>query len=72
MKMLYKKLQSVGKALSDAVIMAGNAVKFLHDNFETIKALAIGVVVFKISKSFSFGCICKKSWVSYVGNVKNI
>ena len=32
--------------------MAGNAVKFLHDNFETIKALAIGVVVFKISKSF--------------------
>ena len=49
---IQKVAKAVGKALSDAVIMAGNAVKFLHDNFETIKALAIGVVVFKISKSF--------------------
>ena len=49
---IQKVAKAVGKGLSDAVIMAGNAVKFLHDNFETIKALAIGVVVFKISKSF--------------------
>ena len=49
---IQKVAKAVGEALSNAVIMAGNAVKFLHDNFETIKALAIGVVVFKISKSF--------------------
>jgi len=49
---IQKVAKAVGKGLSDAVIMAGNAVKFLHDNFETIKALAIGVVVFKISKAF--------------------
>ena len=49
---IQKVAKAVGKGLSNAVIMAGNAVKFLHDNFETIKALAIGVVVFKISKSF--------------------
>ena len=34
---IQKVAKAVGKGLSDAVIMAGNAVKFLHDNFETIK-----------------------------------
>jgi hypothetical protein len=37
--------KAVGKGLSDAVIMAGDAVVFLKDNFEAIKALAIGAVV---------------------------
>ena len=57
---IQKVAKAVGKALSDAVIMAGNAVKFLHDNFETIKALAIGVVVLKYQNLFSFGCICRE------------
>lgn len=49
---IQKIAKAIGKGLSDAVIMAGSAVKFLHDNFETIKALAMGVVAFKIAKGF--------------------
>jgi hypothetical protein len=44
--------KAVGKGLSDAVIMAGDAVVFLKDNFELLKALAIGAVVFKIAGAF--------------------
>jgi len=43
---------SIGKGLSNAVIMAGDAVRFLKDNFEAIKALAMGVVVFKLAGAF--------------------
>ena len=57
------------KALSDVAIMAGNAVKVLHDNFETIKALASQhLFILKISKSFLFGCIFKASWVAMLAN----
>ena len=49
---IQKVAKAIGKGLSDAVIFTSNAVKFLHDNFETIKALAMGVVAFKIAKGF--------------------
>ena len=45
---IQKVAKAVGKGLSDAVIMAGNAVKFLHDNFETIKAVGIIATEFSI------------------------
>jgi phage tail tape-measure protein len=44
--------KAVGKGLSDAVIMAGDAVVFLKDNFEAIKDLAIGAVVFETCNWF--------------------
>jgi hypothetical protein len=49
---IQKVAKSVGKGLSDAVIIAGKAISFLHDNFETIKAFGMGLVVFGISKAF--------------------
>lgn len=49
---IQKVAKAIGKGLSDAVIFTSNAVKFLHDNFETIKGLAMGVVAFKIAKGF--------------------
>jgi hypothetical protein len=44
--------RAVGRGLSDAVIFAGKAVRVLHDNFELIKALGMGLVVFGISRAF--------------------
>jgi hypothetical protein len=49
---IQKVAKAVGKGLSDAVIMAGKAIAFLHDNFEMIKALGMGIVVFGISRAF--------------------
>lgn len=49
---IQKVAQAVGEALSNAVILAGKGVKFLHDNFETLKAIGMGIVVFKITQSF--------------------
>ena len=49
---IQKVARAVGKGLSDAVIFAGNAVRFLSDNFETLKAIGMGIVVFKITKAF--------------------
>lgn len=44
--------KSIGKGLSNAIIFAGDAVAFLKDNFEVLKALAMGVVVFKLAGAF--------------------
>jgi hypothetical protein len=44
--------RAVGRGLSDAVILAGKAVRVLHDNFELIKTLGMGLVVFGISRAF--------------------
>jgi len=44
--------KSVGKGLSDAVIFAGESVAFLKDNFEVLKALGMGVIVFKLAGAF--------------------
>ena len=49
---IQKVAKAVGEALSNAVILAGKGVKFLHDNFETLKAIGMGLVVFKITQSF--------------------
>ena len=49
---IQKVAKAVGEGLSNAVIMAGKGVRFLHDNFKTIKALGMGLVVFKITQSF--------------------
>ena len=49
---IRKVAMTVGKGLSDAVILAGKGVRFLSDNFETIKAIGMGLVVFKITQSF--------------------
>ena len=49
---IQKVAMAVGKGLSDAVIFAGNAVRFLSDNLQTIKALGMGFIVFKISTAF--------------------
>ena len=50
---LKSEFGALDKALEDnAVIMAGKGVRFLHDNFKTIKALGMGLVVFKITQSF--------------------
>ena len=49
---IQKVARAVGKGLSDAVIFAGNAVRFLSDNFETLKAIGMGIVVFKITMAF--------------------
>ena len=44
--------KAIGKGLSDAVIMAGDAVAFLKDNFEIIKNLAMAVVITKVATAF--------------------
>ena len=44
--------EAVGKGLSDAVILASKGFKFLAENFETIKAIGMGIVVAKITTSF--------------------
>ena len=44
--------KAIGKGLSDAVIMAGDAVAFLKDNFEIIKNLAMAVVITKLATAF--------------------
>ena len=44
--------KAVGKGLSEAVIATGEAVRFLADNFETIKAIGLGVIVGKIATAF--------------------
>lgn len=44
--------KAVGKGLSDAVIMAGDAVAFLKDNFEIIKNLAMAGIILKIATAF--------------------
>ena len=49
---IIKVAQTVGKGLANAVIIAGDAVRFLNDNFETLKAIGMAVVAFKISKAF--------------------
>ena len=49
---IQKVAKAIGKGLSDAVILAGRAIGFLHENFETIKAFGMGIVVFGISKAF--------------------
>tara|TARA_R110002020_G_scaffold118766_1_gene271288 strand:- start:19 stop:1983 length:1965 start_codon:yes stop_codon:yes gene_type:complete len=49
---IQKVAKAVGKGLSDAVILASKAVTFLSDNFETLKAIGMGIVVFKITKGF--------------------
>jgi len=49
---IQKVAMAVGKGLSDAVILAGEAIEFLHDNFKIIKAFGMGLVVFGISKAF--------------------
>ena len=49
---IQKVAKAVGKGLSDAVVMAGNAIGFLQDNFQTIKAIGMGIIVFKITKAF--------------------
>tara|TARA_Y100000004_G_scaffold16857_1_gene17454 strand:+ start:8828 stop:10792 length:1965 start_codon:yes stop_codon:yes gene_type:complete len=49
---IQKIAQGVGKGLANAVIFAGDAVRFLSDNFQTLKAIGMGIVVFKITKAF--------------------
>ena len=49
---IQKVARAVGEGLSNAVILAGKGVRFLSDNFETIKAIGMGLVVFKITQSF--------------------
>jgi len=44
--------KSIGKGLSEAVIATGEAVRFLADNFETIKAIGIALIVGKIATGF--------------------
>tara|TARA_Y100000592_G_scaffold77309_1_gene121228 strand:+ start:1500 stop:3608 length:2109 start_codon:yes stop_codon:yes gene_type:complete len=44
--------KSIGEGLSTAVIKAGEAVRFIKDNFEILKALGIAIVVGKIATAF--------------------
>jgi len=44
--------KSIGKGLSTAVIATGEAVRFLADNFEIIKAIGIAVIVGKMATAF--------------------
>ena len=44
--------KSIGEGLSTAVIKAGEAVRFIKDNFELLKALGIAIVVGKIATAF--------------------
>ena len=47
-----KVAKAIGKGLSTAVIAVGKGFKFLAENFETIKAIGMGLVVAKITTSF--------------------
>jgi len=49
---IQKVAKAVGKGLSDAVILAGDAIEFLRENFELIKAIGMGVIVAKITTAF--------------------
>jgi len=51
-KVIQEIAKSVGKGLSDAVTMAGKAISFLVDNFKTIKAFGMAVIVFKLGGAF--------------------
>lgn len=44
--------KSIGQGLSTAVIATGEAVRFLADNFEIIKAIGIAVIVGKMATAF--------------------
>ncbi len=44
--------KAIGKGLSEAVIATGEAVRFLADNFETIKTIGIALIVGKIATGF--------------------
>jgi len=44
--------KSIGKGLSEAVIATGKAVRFLSDNFETIKTLGIALIVGNMATAF--------------------
>ena len=49
---IQKVAKAVGKGLSDAVILAGDAIEFLRENFELIKAIGMGVIVAKVTTAF--------------------
>jgi len=49
---INKVARAIGKGLSNAVIAVGKGFKFLSDNFETLKAIGMGLVVAKITTSF--------------------
>ena len=51
-KTIDKIAKAIGKGLSEAIIFCGDAVSFLKDNFELLKALAMGAIVFKLSTAF--------------------
>ena len=51
-EMIDSVARAIGKGLSNAVIAVGKGVKFLSDNFETLKAIGMGLVVAKITTSF--------------------
>ena len=44
--------KAVGKGLSNAVITVGKGIKIIAENFETLKAIGMGIVVAKITTSF--------------------
>ena len=44
--------KAIGQGLSKAVIATGEAVRFLSDNFEIIKAIGMAVIVGKITTAF--------------------
>ncbi len=51
-KTIDKIAKAIGKGLSEAIIFCGDAVSFLKDNFELLKALAMGAIVFKLTTAF--------------------
>ena len=44
--------KAIGKGLSNAVITVGKGIKIIAENFETLKAIGMGIVVAKITTSF--------------------
>ena len=44
--------KAIGKGLSNAVITVGKGIKIIAENFETLKAIGMGLVVAKITTSF--------------------
>jgi len=44
--------KAIGKGLSTAVIATGEAIRFLSDNFEILKAIGMAVIVGKIATGF--------------------
>ena len=44
--------KAIGKGLSNAVITVGKGIKIIAENFETLKAFGMGIVVAKITTSF--------------------